>query len=318
MAYWWNWDTMILTDMESFSPDQKKRALDTFVPMLWGQAPPSTYNWSEAASELMLFNEPDNYAPACCGVAGDGCAAGDYRPADSDGWYPVFDPSIHGIDPSRPEPHGAQWVAWSINNATLQPNRPSDSHAIRLVSPSMANGAKATNGSCVGVDPSLPGNPKDCQGWLSQFKAFALQLQCTDYSGKSTNCWDVLDAIQIHAYSHYASAVVSKIDDYYQEFEEDFLGTNGRSKKTLWLTEVAAATNNATKVVSFIDELMTTLKGSSKYDFVERVSWFSEYSFGAFEVDGIVPQPREQWASSLFNPFGNLSIVGDAFFGHCG
>ena len=50
---------------------------------------------------------------------------------------------------------------------------------------------------------------------------------------------------------------------------------------------------------------------------MERVSWFSEFSFGSFPVGSYVPAAHEAWASSLFNPYGDLSIVGEKFFGLC-
>ena len=61
----------------------------------------------------------------------------------------------------------------------------------------------------------------------------------------------------VHAH-HQASDVLAKIDGYKAEFADDFAGTNGRSKKTLWLTEVAAAGNDAKTVVPFVNELMAT------------------------------------------------------------
>jgi hypothetical protein len=59
------------------------------------------------------------------------------------------------------------------------------------------------------------------------------------------------------------------------------------------------------------------LADATKYSFVERVSWFSEFFFPGFNVTGHVVQPLESWSSSLFNPFGGLSPVGTAFFANC-
>ena len=53
------------------------------------------------------------------------------------------------------------------------------------------------------------------------------------------------------------------------------------------------------------------------FGYVERVSYFSEISFPAFNISGVVPRPNEAWSSSLFNPFGGLSPVGSAFFENC-
>lgn len=79
---------------------------------------------------------------------------------------------------------------------------------------------------------------------------------------------------------------------YYKEFQEDFEGLNGRSKKTLWLTEVAGGTNNGTEQAAFAAALMSTTGGladRTKYDFVERVSWFSEFNFPGFNVSVSTP-----------------------------
>eukprot|EP01048_Picozoa_sp_COSAG05_P001963 COSAG05_NODE_73_length_21807_cov_283.593698_2_plen_68_part_00 len=62
----------------------------------------------------------------------------------------------------------------------------------------MAQGAYLDpNASCIGADPA---KQHFCQGWLQVFKNYTLTLPCTDFQGKRTNCWDVIDAIQIHAY----------------------------------------------------------------------------------------------------------------------
>lgn len=39
--------------------------------------------------------------------------------------------------------------------------------------------------------------------------------------------WDVIDAIQIHAYARSAKEVKDKINTYYTTFKDDFEGTNG-------------------------------------------------------------------------------------------
>lgn len=116
-----------------------------------------------------------------------------------------------------------------------------------------------------------------------------------------------------------------KIRSYYKEFQEDFEGLNGRTKKTLWLTEVAMGSSNGTAITGFVHDLMNSKDGLTNrspasqggFAFVERVSWFSEFNFGSFTVSGVAPKPHETWASSLFDPFGSLSSVGEAFFSHC-
>ncbi|CAE8648109.1 unnamed protein product, partial [Polarella glacialis] len=65
----------------------------------------------------------------------------------------------------------------------------------------------------------------------------------------------VIDHIQIHAYARTAAEVKTKIEGYYDAFQEDFEGLNGRKKKTLWLTEVAMGSNNASEIVPFVEDL---------------------------------------------------------------
>ena len=45
---------------------------------------------------------------------------------------------------------------------------------------------------------------------------------------------------------------------YGKEFSEDFSGANGRSKKVLWLTEVAGGTADVNKQTQFATNLMST------------------------------------------------------------
>lgn len=320
LSFWWNWDTHPKIDTDTFTPDQRAAVDSTFVPMLWGQGEPDDgYSFLSNTTQnyVMTYNEPDQYGPACVGdwnPPAYGCAPGQYRPATSDGWFPTFDPSTG----TASDPHAAQFFQWSVNNmTTLHPINPNGIN--KIVSPSMAQGA-APGPNCIGVDPSQPGTIKVCQGWLHVFKQYALNLTCTNFSGAQMNCWDVIDSIQIHAYSHTAAAIKAKIQEYYSVFQEDFEGTNGRTKKTLWLTEVAMGSNNGTEIVSFINDLMNPTDGLTnrqQFGYVQRVSWFSEWSFGAFTTDGIVPNPLTAWASSLFYPFGSLSPLGTAYFGHC-
>lgn len=189
----------------------------------------------------------------------------------------------------------------------------------KVVSPSMAQGAYANDSrNCVGANPG----PEFayCPGWLSIFKNYTLQLDCVDFKGQHTNCWDIIDNIQIHAYARTAREVLEKIEGYYDVFGEDFTGENGRTKKTLWLTEVAAGSSDGKFVTDFVEDLLspsTGLKNRSLFPYVERVSWFSEFSFGSFPVGEYLPAPREAWTSSLFNPFGDLSVVGEKYFGMC-
>ena len=117
-----------------------------------------------------------------------------------------------------------------------------------------------------------------------------------------------------------AADVLGKIDGYLDHFADDFGGAGGRSKKTLWLTEVAAGSNDASQIVPFAKALMSTQGGladRTKYAAVSHVSWFSEWFFPAFNVSGSTARPQESWSSALFDPYGGLNDVGDAFFENC-
>lgn len=138
-------------------------------------------------------------------------------------------------------------------------------------------------------------------------------------------------ARKVHAYARHAADVTGKLADYYMVFKDDFDGANGRKPKTLWLTEVAAGSSDPDFVAGFAEDLMAPETGlgnrqpggAGGFGFVERVSWFSEFNFGSFNLTaskngpGYTPRPNEQWVSSLFNPFGGLSPVGTKFFSHC-
>ena len=139
----------------------------------------------------------------------------------------------------------------------------------------MAMGARPDNNTCFGVDPSASGAIKHCNGWMYSFKNFTSTLPCVDFAGEKTNCWDVIDAIQIHAYARTAQEVLDKIRDYREVFAEDIEGRNGRTRKTLWLTEVAAASSNGTFVTGFVNDLLsnsTGLMNRTEFSYITHVS----------------------------------------------
>lgn len=298
--FWWNWGTTVNVDLAQISNTSAAKFQSLFTPMVWGVGELSDYSFMDYEEDYVMgWNEPDQYGPACCNCDGKQT----YSPATSSGWFNVFNPVTAA-------PLWQEFIGQITANGTRK--------VTKLVSPSMAQSA-TKNGTC-GQDPSVPGNTHYCPGWLSMFKTLTLTLDCTSLTGASTNCWDAIDVIQIHAYAKTAEEVLQKIDGYYSEFQEDFEGTNGRSKKTLWLTEVAAGTSDSTKIVPFVEGLMnskTGLTNRDKYGFVQRCSWFSEYFFASFNVSGVVPGEFETWSSSLFNPFGGLSPVGEKFFSYC-
>lgn len=135
---------------------------------------------------------------------------------------PLFEPSA-----------AAPYFQSLVNNMTASASQ----KTLKIVSPSMANGANPQPGNECTADPAgkqqlqlplhwlshrhsifaccvhellfatVPGNPNRCTGWMSMFKTTALTLPCTAFDGTKTNCWDVIDSIQIHAYEAKVSLV---------------------------------------------------------------------------------------------------------------
>jgi len=157
---------------------------------------------------------------------------------------------------------------------------------------------------------------------MQGFKRTLLTLQCNGFDGKSKNCWDTIEAIPIHCYARTGVECVAKIQQYYDTFTEDFEGTNGRTKKTLGLTEVSAAGNTADVHTAFINQLFdptTGLGNRDKFHYVELVTYFSDNSFTGFTTGSYIPAKNELWSSSLFVPVdGNLTSIGQAFAAGCG
>eukprot|EP01063_Lacrimia_lanifica_P011218 TRINITY_DN18025_c0_g1_i1.p1 TRINITY_DN18025_c0_g1~~TRINITY_DN18025_c0_g1_i1.p1 ORF type:complete len:534 (+),score=166.27 TRINITY_DN18025_c0_g1_i1:52-1653(+) len=308
LDFWWNWGTAPKLDASSFTPAEAAAANGSFVPMLWDATKPADLSFLERSGYVMGFNEPDMYGPACDGSAQPayGCSPGEYRAATSSGQSKaLFDP----------QSAAGEWKALVNALTAYTPRTP---HTV--ISPSMAMWATGDGSKCVGADPRKKDAPKICPGWLAEFKKSALKLDCIGFDGRATNCWDVLDVIQVHAYAHYPQAVTAKMDDYYNVFKEDFDGTNGRSRKTLWLTEVAMGSNNVTAITDFMGQLMSSTDGlgnRAKYPYVEKVSWFSNWAWDAFPLDGITPRPNEVWSSGLYQPLGSVSPLGEAFLKLC-
>ena len=186
LSFWWNWDTKTNLDTQALSPATVAAGEAAFVPMLWGSAPPPDYAFlQDREGDVMGYNEPDLYGPACCNCDGKQT----YHPATSSGWAPLFNPAS-ATD---------AWVS-TVNAMTAHHT----ASMRRIVSPSMANGPQQDPGVDCTLDPALPNSPTRCNGWLSMFKKFALQRSCVGFDGKSTNCWDVIGVLQIHSYAHSA------------------------------------------------------------------------------------------------------------------
>lgn len=309
--FWWNWDSAIKVDMSHLHPEVVAKAKKTFTPMIWGIKAPQNFSFFRFGGEyLMGYNEPDQYGPACAGESTSGtfgCGENDYRPATSAGFANLFDPA-----------KAAQ--AWQkLVNFLAEVSREAGAPLSRLAAPSMAQAATPID-DCSG-DPALPSNLKFCRGWLQVFKAKTLTLECKSLKGRRSNCWDVIEALPIHAYSRNAKEIKQKLQQYHEVFREDFEGLHGRSVKKLWLTEVTMGSNEATELVTFVDELMNSrdgLQNRELFGFVERISWFSEWSMGAFTLSSYVPHPDEAWSSSLFEPTtGRFTPHGASFIHHC-
>ena len=304
LSFWWNWGTGLNIDSVGMPAQVVSAARSAFIPMLWGQAPVDSYSFLDSYSPYVMgYNEPDLYGPACCNCDGKQT----YAPATSSGWLPLFNPTS-----------AANFWKDTVNNMTTT-QRPGTLKS-HIISPSMANGAMPAAGIDCTLDPASPANAKRCEGWLQLFKKATLGLSCARFDGTRTNCWDAIDGIAIHAYAMTPQEVLAKIDKYLAVFADDFAGVNGRSRKTLWLTEVAAASSDQKTILQFVEGLMSSSGGladRTKYGAVSHVSWFSEYFFPAFNVTGHVAREHESWTSPLFNPFGGLNSVGDAFFANC-
>lgn len=318
LDFWWNWQIAPDTDMSEFNSDVVASVQKKFIPMVWGSAPPEDWSFVDTASYVMGFNEPDQFGPGCVGTwdpPAYGCAPGEDRQATSSGWANLFDPSTS----FKGQPRAARYWQWLINNMT-QLHAPSNGNWPKIVSPSMAQDAPPGEVSCMGVDPEQPGSIKFCHGWLKVFKEHTTQLQCTKFDGSTTNCWDIIDVIQIHAYARTAQDVKDKVQGYYNEFQEDFDGSRGQ-KKTLWITELAAASNDPNFIDTFVAEIFDGNNGFMNrrtYFYLEKVSWFSEFVFPSFAVGGYVPKPHEKWVSTLFDAYSSLSPVGKTLFNMCG
>ena len=140
-----------------------------------------------------------------------------------DRWAPLFNPKSAA-------------VLWQTTVKAITA-KPAPGGVRRVVSPAAAGDPDTQAGVDCSADPAVGNNPHFCHGWLKQLKAYALQLDCTsilsvarsqhvtsiltscvqwanpsaewliltfalwwpgtDFEGKQTNCWDVMDVIQV-------------------------------------------------------------------------------------------------------------------------
>jgi hypothetical protein len=94
LKFWWSWGIEPELDSQALGPDLTAAARQLFVPMLWGQGNPPTYDFlSGGSTHVMGFNEPDQSGPSCDGdwhPPAYGCADGEWRAATSSGWAPLL------------------------------------------------------------------------------------------------------------------------------------------------------------------------------------------------------------------------------------
>lgn len=311
MDFWWNWGP------EPTSPKVSGTTYKgaEFVPMIWSSGYGGIDNTTELipltkGKYLMGWNEPDHYGPPCWNKADvggwvyPGCDGHSYSSAASSGTFlPYFNPTS-----------GYAGIAWSdLINQLLRSGLPMP----QIVSPSMAGPAvggdklaacKLVTNESLAKDPQQIYELGNCNGWLGEFKKSTLAMKCG-----TTNCWDIISHIQIHSYDYHAKDAIADIEEYLTTFKEDFQGLNGRSKKTLWLTETAGAYDTAEDQAAYIRDLIPYINSKEE---IFRVSWFNEWSFSSFTIDNIPPK-TPNWASSLFDPYGGLSQVGVEYFKQC-
>jgi len=288
--FWWNWDHVPTT---IYSNDC---AWKKFVPMIWGVDPGNSRIAKTAAARLMGYNEPDLWGPPAVPGA-------DYLASGS------FAPTFH----CGSEDLANNWQEYVMAYKATHPTG-------QVFSPSMADadpehGASAGPFADCNQSPQTPGEHMPfCPGWLKCFKENVKQKSCGE-----TDCWEVIDVLQFHAYAYTAEEVIQKIASWETVWAEDLSGASGK-KKSLWLTEVAraGAVDSADpdgKTRAFMQEIVEYMRGSPS---VSGWSWFSQdsTSFASFEINGIQPETAT-WASELIDKDGQATEIGKFYAELC-
>jgi len=117
------------------------------------------------------------------------------------------------------------------------------------------------------VIPPLPSSPPPLPPPL------LLAQPCTTFGGAATNCWDVIDVISVHSYANAVADILHNLREYGDVFADDFAGANGRSKKVLWLSEIAMGSSELDEIVPFVDGLMAALNDRAAFGFVGLIAW---------------------------------------------
>mmetsp|Transcript_39137 Transcript_39137/g.113072 ORF Transcript_39137/g.113072 Transcript_39137/m.113072 type:complete len:259 (+) Transcript_39137:154-930(+) len=222
----------------------------------------------------------------------------------------TFAPDFHCASPEL----ARDWQAFVMAFKATNPEG-------RVLAPAMADADplhRASAGeyaSCMASPQTPQAHMAYCPGWLRCFKDTVIELPCGD-----TNCWDIIDALQFHAYAHDAQDVKDKVDSWARVWSDDLTGANGRKKKSLWLTEVARAgavdsSDPDGKTCDFITDIVRYLKG---HEHVSGWSWFSadDTSFWSFVIDGIEPTTPTR-ASDLIDGQGKLTTIGECYARAC-
>jgi len=291
LDFWWNWAT-VPRNVYSASC-----ALETFVPMIWGVAPTNAKLARSGAARLMGYNEPDLWGPPPFPGA-DYLASGSFAPTFQCG----------NAELAR------NWQELVMAYKATNPKG-------EILSPSMAdadpaNRASTGESSSCNASPQTPENHMPwCPGWLKCFRDSVIQLQCGE-----TNCWDVIDVLQFHAYAYTAEEVVDKIKAWEREWADDMEGVNGRTKKTLWLTEFARA--GAVDSADPDGQTRAFMKGIVEYmrasPYVSGWSWFSQdhESFASFTIKDVAPATAT-WTSDIIDAEGKATVVGEYYSALC-
>ena len=159
-----------------------------------------------------------------------------------------------------------------------------------------------------------------CDGWLADFKRSTLRLPCVSPAGEPSRVG--------------AQQVLMQVEEYAAIFADDVAGINGRSRKTLWLTEVVVASAELGEILPFVAALMDPVDGlrnRRRFWYVEVVAWKHAHWVdsrahptnpppsvpGAPAAATRKREEKELWVSSLFDAFGDLTPLGASFFGRC-
>jgi len=140
-----------------------------------------------------------------------------------------------------------------------------------------------------------------------------MRLSCGE-----TNCWDVIDILPIHSYAYTAHDVIGKLLAWEAVWAEDLIGANGRSKKTLWLTEFSRvgavdSSDPDGKTRAFMHDVMEYMTASP---YVSGWSWFSEVNMSSFVLGDREPETAT-WATDLIDKEGKATVIGSYYAELC-